>query len=244
MNAFTSRLKSLDLQRVALWILMVISLVASMRHVAWLYTTLELGSRFGGWLSAFSFDAGVLLLTMIARRYREGSAQRRFIRAGIYLNAAITIPANIMHGMEHQLELARVNGWMWLAIPFVFSVAVPAMVIFLAEVLSRQESELVREEQKAERRAAKAEAAAGRKPAESGRNSRPERLDKVAGAVASGHNSRAKISAETLIPRSSVGELLTELFDSGRLVQGESGRPELPESGQSGRPAGQELVAE
>ncbi len=239
--------KRLDFLRLGLWTLMLISLIASMRHVAWLYSTLELGSETAGWISAFSFDASVFLLTLIGVKYKQGTAQRRFIRVGIYTNAVISILANIMHGVEHQQELERVKGFLWQIIPYVFSFAVPLMVVFLAEVLSRQESELeaeVRKQQKKEaktgqnsgrttgRELTETERASGRELAKTGRLTKTERMEKVAEAVAEGKRSRNEIAEYTGVPKSSVGDVLNELYQTGRLVKNESGQPELPSSEQ------------
>ena len=233
--------KRLDFLRLGLWGLMLISLIASMRHVAWLYSTLELGSETAGWISAFSFDASVFLLTLIGVKYKQGTAQRRFIRIGIYTNAVISVLANIMHGVEHQQELERVNGLLWQAIPYIFSFAVPLMVIFLAEVLSRQESELEAEQRKQEKKEAKASGRAGgreltetertgvRESTRTERLSKPERLTKVAEAVAEGKRSRSEIAEYTGFAKSSVGDLLNELYQTARLVKNESGQPELPD---------------
>ena len=128
-----------DLIRALLWLLMLLSLVASMRHVAWLFSTIELMNYASGWIAAVGFDFGIFLLTLIAHKYKEGTAQRRFIRAGIYSNAILSAIANVMYGVEHQVELVRVNGVLWLLIPYVFALALPLMVVFFAEVLSREE---------------------------------------------------------------------------------------------------------
>lgn len=125
--------------RSMLWALMLIMLIASMRHVGWLFSTIEGMDIRASWIAAIGFDFGIFILTMRSRKYKIGTPQRRFIRFGIYANATLSSIANVMHGVEHQVELNRVNGLLWLAIPYIFSLALPMTVVFLAEVLSREE---------------------------------------------------------------------------------------------------------
>ncbi|MEM9423828.1 MAG: hypothetical protein AAF975_03440 [Spirochaetota bacterium] len=167
--------------------------------------------------------------------------------AGIYANAVLSAVANIMHGGEHQQELQRVSGFLWQMIPYVFSFAVPLMVIFLAEVLSRQESELEKEMAREEKKAARAAGesggrSGGQEPVKTGRLTKTERSDKVVEAVVEGKRSRSEIAEYTGFPKSSVNDLLNELYRSGRLIKNEGGQPELPDSDQYRPENGLEMI--
>lgn len=237
-----------DLIRALLWLLMLMSLVASMRHVAWLFSTIELMNYASGWIAAVGFDFGIFLLTLIAHKYKEGTPQRRFIRAGIYANAVLSAIANVMYGVEHQVELSRVNGLLWLLIPYVFALALPMMVVFFAEVLSREEENesraFERERRQINRQNAQRSAGQvaesppdilpenGQVPPESRQISRAEKIEIVLKAVANGAERNRQIVAATRFGRSSVTEYLAKLAEDGRIIR-EGSRYFLAENGQT-----------
>ena len=226
--------------RLLLWLLMLLSLIASMRHVAWLFSTIELMDYVGGWIAAVGFDFGIFLLTLIAHKYKEGSPQRRFIRAGIYTNAVLSAIANVMYGVEHQVELSRVTGLMWQMIPYIFALALPIMVVFLAEVLSREEENETKAFEREQRQIARQTARImpevlpedRQRPPEARQMSRAEKLERVYQAVAKGMARNRQIVVHTGFGRSSVTEYLTELANAGRIIR-RGGHYLLAESGQA-----------
>lgn len=213
--------------RLLLWLLMLLSLIASMRHVAWLFSTLELGGQLAGWISAAGFDLSIFLLTLIAHKYKEGTPQRRFIRAGIYANAMLSAWANVMHGIEHQQQLARVDGLMWYVMPFIFSLALPMMVVFLAEVLSREEDHQARAFERREAKAARLSQTFsqahgqtnGQTSPEPRQISRQDKVEQVRQILKGGPARNRQIVTKTGFGRASVSEYLAELLETGQIFR-------------------------
>ena len=252
MNVSSKLNRQLDFLRLGLWTLMLMLLIASMSHVAWLFSTIESLNLANGWIAAVGFDFGIFLLTMLANRQRTSVTQRRFIRIGIYVNAALSAIANVMYGVEHQVELERVHGFLWVMIPYIFALALPVMVVFFAEVLSSQEQALEKELEAAMRKEQKKQArltagqnrgqnrgqeagqetgqetgqGAGHDLVKKGQIKRTERLDLVVEAVVKGRRSRAEIVEYTGIPKGSVSNLLNELYSHNRLKKNEFDQPE------------------
>lgn len=232
--------------RLLLWILMLLMLLASMRHVAWLFATIEGMNRASGWLGAVGFDFGVFLLTLIAHKHREGSAQRRFIRAGIYVNAVLSAIANVMYGVEHQVELVRVGGWMWQLIPYVFALALPIMVVFLAEVLARGEEAEAKAYEREQRQQAKQTArnlpddlsqngtGLVRLGIESGMAlARPaaDAVRLVMEQMAQDVTAHRQICSNTGLGRGTVRQAIAQLVAQGALIKDAKGRASMPKNG-------------
>ena len=215
--------------RLLLWLLMLLSLIASMRHVAWLFSTIELMDYASGWIAAVGFDFGIFLLTLIAHKYKEGSPQRRFIRAGIYTNAVLSAMANVMYGVEHQVPLERVSGLLWLLIPYVFALALPIMVVFLAEVLSREEENESRAFDKQQKKLAKSVTELSHPVSQSVTQSVPAAAQLVLAQVAQGVTSHRKIAGLTGLQRGQVGRAIQVLVAQGQLEKDSKGQARLPQ---------------
>ena len=228
--------------RLMLWLLMLLMLLASMRHVAWLFATIEGMNRASGWLGAVGFDFGIFLLTLIAHKHREGTAQRHFIRAGIYVNAVLSAIANVMYGVEHQVELVRVGGWMWQLIPYVFALALPIMVVFLAEVLARGEEAEAKAYEREQRKVARESGQAGteggtalvRLDTESGMVLAPPAADAeqlIMEQMAQGVTTHRQICSNTGLGRGTVRQAIAQLVAQGALIKDSKGRASVPKNG-------------
>ena len=217
--------------RLLLWLLMLLMLLASMRHVAWLFATIEGMNRASGWLGAVGFDFGIFLLTLIAHKHREGTAQRHFIRAGIYVNAVLSAIANVMYGVEHQVELVRVGGWMWQLIPYVFALALPIMVVFLAEVLARGEEAEAKAYEREQRKVARE---GGQGGTESGTALARPAVDAARltmEQIAQGVTAHRQICSNTGLGRGTVRQTIAQLVAQGALVKDAKGRASMPKNG-------------
>lgn len=136
----------------ALWLAFTLSLAASVSHVAWAFNTLERpGGEWAGWVAALSVDCGLAALAYAIQQRKRARRGTLSLWAGVLAFASISAYANTLHA----LSVAGTS----LAKALILSATLPALVVYLGEIVSsddadaaeRAERELRRSERQAER---------------------------------------------------------------------------------------------
>jgi len=148
---------------IVLWAAYLLTLAASMGHVAWAFGTLEFaGSEWVGWLAALAVDAGLAALAYGVQQRKRARRSARDLWAGVLLFAAISAFANLLHAMTavtgSTVTLATFGAIDALALAktVILSASLPLLVVYLGEVVSSDDAqaalEAERERQRTERR--------------------------------------------------------------------------------------------
>jgi hypothetical protein len=127
-----------------LWVALVLSLVGSLRHVAWGFSTLEEGNLFWGYIQAIAVDLGLLAIAIGIQQARleRRTAAIRWLWCGAAFFALISVYANLLHGLVYESAITLQRNWksfgefMIVARPFLLSGVLPLMVIYLSEVVA------------------------------------------------------------------------------------------------------------
>jgi len=149
---------------IVLWAAYLLTLAASMGHVAWAFGTLEFaGSAWVGWLAALAVDAGLAALAYGVQQRKRARRSARDLWAGVLLFAAISAFANLLHAMTAVtgetvtlVTFGTVDA-LALAKAVILSASLPVLVVYLGEVVSSDDAQAAeqadRERVKAERQA-------------------------------------------------------------------------------------------
>jgi len=149
---------------IVLWAAYLLTLAASMGHVAWAFGTLEFeGSAWVGWLAALAVDAGLAALAYGVQQRKRARRSARDLWAGVLLFAGISAFANLLHAMTavtgFTVTLATFGtvDALALAKAVILSASLPVLVVYLGEVVSSDDAQAAeqadRERVKAERQA-------------------------------------------------------------------------------------------
>ena len=149
---------------IVLWAAYLLTLAASMGHVAWAFGTLEFeGSAWVGWLAALAVDAGLAALAYGVQQRKRARRSARDLWAGVLLFAGISAFANLLHAMTavtgFTVTLATFGtvDALALAKAVILSASLPLLVVYLGEVVSSDDAQAAeqadRERVKAERQA-------------------------------------------------------------------------------------------
>jgi len=140
-------MKRFNLVQVSLWVALVLALVGSLRHVAWAFGTLEDGDIVAGYIQAVAVDIGLFALAYAIHQRRRERRPTRVLWVGVLLFSAVSTYANLLHGLYFAADIG-LDTWASVR-PFVLSAVLPAIVIYLSEILSDNQNFAERERQKA-----------------------------------------------------------------------------------------------
>jgi hypothetical protein len=145
MEVIVKRLKSklFTIQNL-LWLALVLALVGSLRHVAWGFSTLEQGDWAAGYVQAIAVDLGLLAIAIGIQRARAQGRRgvTRWLWVGAGLFAAISVYANLLHGLAFESAIRLQRDWGQFGVvmialrPFLLSGVLPLMVIYLSEIVA------------------------------------------------------------------------------------------------------------
>jgi len=145
-----------------LWFAFTLALIASLRHVAWVFGTMEFaGEEWYGWLAAIAVDAGLAALAYAIQQRRRAKRPVTSLWLGVSLFALISAYANATHALTVRLAtgdtltldaIAQLDP---LAIfqAILLSATLPALVVYLGEIVSTDDAYAIQAAEHAERRA-------------------------------------------------------------------------------------------
>jgi len=153
-----------------LWLAMILTMVASIQHLAWVFGTVERpGYQSLGWIPAIAVDAGLVALAYSIRQRSRAKRSTKVLWAGIVGFAIISALANFYYALSVE-GVAIATGVIVYAKALVLSATLPAMYIFLGEIVSGDDANAAdRLAKQAEREQRRADLAAERDAAEAKR---------------------------------------------------------------------------
>jgi len=148
-------MRKIGLVQGALWLALLLALAGSLKHVAWAFSTLEGGDLLSGYIQAVAVDIGLFALAYAVQQRRREKRPTRTLWLGVGAFSAISIYANLLHGLVSSQPLGA--GFWEMARPFVLSGALPLLVLYLSEIVSQDVQYAVQEQDKARRKAERTE---------------------------------------------------------------------------------------
>lgn len=142
----------------ALWLALLLTMGASIQHLAWVFGTVERpGYEWLGWIPAVAVDAGLAALAYTIQQRKRAKRPTAVLWAGVAGFAIISALANLYHALAVE-GVALADTWVMYAKAFVLSATLPAMYIFLGEIVSGDDATAAAEsERQTERERVKAE---------------------------------------------------------------------------------------
>lgn len=89
--------------RKILWASFALSLMASVSHLAWTFSTMEFSSdsfSMTGWAAAISIDAGLVAISSMMELNKKKGKSRKYYRIGLWIFAFISFFGNMVHGLS------------------------------------------------------------------------------------------------------------------------------------------------
>lgn len=150
---------------IALWIAFTLAIIASIQHLAWTFGTVELpGWQVLGWIPAVAVDAGLAVLAYAIQQRHRAKRPTRSLWFGAALFAGISALANFYHALAVESggnatlsELVSLD-LLQVAKALVLSATLPALVVYLGEIVSGDDAAAARSsELESERERSRAE---------------------------------------------------------------------------------------
>lgn len=127
-----------------LYAALILVFIASVRHVAYSYSTIDGGSMFVGYLAAIAIDLGLIVIARAQARHPD----RTLFRTGVVIFISTSVYSNWISGLAHNthFEYTRYSNelinytvsFFVEARPFVLSMVLPVMILYLTEVIARE----------------------------------------------------------------------------------------------------------
>ncbi len=154
--AIVSRVKP---TRILLNLSLVLALGASLGHVAFAFSSVNGGSLWAGYMSAIALDVGLISLAIGIKSRKAEGRSLAMLWLGVIGFTTISIYANWLSGISHLVDLeVSVSGigvWLvWLR-PILLSGVIPAMAVYLSEIVSGDHETDAKIAQKEERKRVK-----------------------------------------------------------------------------------------
>lgn len=158
----------------ALWLALLLTMAASIQHLAWVFGTVEQpGREWLGWIPAVAVDAGLAALAYTIQQRKRAKRPTAILWVGVAGFALISALANLYHALAVE-GVVLATTWALYAKAFILSATLPAMYVFLGEIISGDDATAAeREAKQAEREQAKAE----REQARADREARTRELE-------------------------------------------------------------------
>lgn len=143
----------------ALWASYVLTMAASISHVAATFNTLQApGDEWAGWASAVAVDCGLAALAYAIQQRRRAKRPARSLWAGVLVLAGVSAYANTLHALAvSSSDVAKA---------VILSAILPLLVVYMGEIISADdaaaadaaERQRVREERRIDRQMAQNDA--------------------------------------------------------------------------------------
>lgn len=116
-----------------LWGSYVLTMAASIGHLAWTFGTLEpAGLEWAGWLPALAVDAGLAALAYAIQQRKRAGRSAWSLWLGVAVFAGISAYANTLHALSvAPAELGKA---------LVLSAVLPLLVVYLGEIISADDA--------------------------------------------------------------------------------------------------------
>lgn len=233
-------MKKIDYQKLALWIALLLALFGSLKHTAWSFSTLEGDNLALGYIQAVAVEIGLATLAFGIQQKKKQKRSTKWLWIGVASFSLISAYANLLHGLVFSSPLELPVFWKWLDTlrPILLSAVLPALVIYLAEIVSGDQLYDQEQDEKALRKSVKAvqvsvepvsvSEAFGRFPApieqareaklEQLRHSKEETLDRILELLDKDPNIEiTELASKVDRSRTTVYKYIEELEQSGRL---------------------------
>lgn len=149
-----------------LWLAFGLALLSSIQHLQYTFSTLEWPGKMGqfwGWVAAIAVDSGLAALAYSIQQRKRAKRPTGVLWGGVAGFAVISAVANVYHALSVKSGGAFASGsfasvdWLLVLLAVLLSAVLPAMVIYLGEIVSSDDAAAAaraeREERKAEREA-------------------------------------------------------------------------------------------
>lgn len=132
--------------RKILWASFALSLMASVSHLAWTFSTLEFGFISGeisytGWSAAISVDSGLVAISSMMELNKKKGKSRKYYRIGLWIFAFISFFGNMIHGLSVAYGPSLEIEWGLRSIfiilkTLILAGSLPMLNIYLGEMLT------------------------------------------------------------------------------------------------------------
>jgi len=137
-----------------LWLAYVLAMASSIQHLAWTFGTVEReGQEWLGWVPALAVDAGLAALAYTIQQRKRTGRSTKFLWAGLIGFALISAGANFYHAIFAHGVVERPD-WMLITKAVVLSATLPALVVYLGEVVSSDDAQASNKAEQEQQRAA------------------------------------------------------------------------------------------
>jgi len=142
----------LNFLTLSLWLAFILAMAASVQHLAWTFGTVERpGFEWLGWVPAVAVDTGLAALAYTIQSRRKTKRPVFVLWGGVVFFAAISAGANLYHALSVEGVAVATDAVVWIK-AVVLSATLPAMYVFIGEIISGDEAQAVaaleREEQR------------------------------------------------------------------------------------------------
>lgn len=143
-----------------LYLALIMALVASLKHVAYAFSTTNGSDWIESYISAITIDLGLLALAA-AIAYRARIKRSTWpMWMGVLLFSLISTYANWLSGIVHvtpiTVQVGRLGEWLINLRPIILSAVLPILVIYLSEIVSHDhQADILQAEKEAQREARK-----------------------------------------------------------------------------------------
>ena len=157
-NIFNKAPGKIEVINAVLWLAYVLAMASSIQHLAWTFGTVERsGQEWLGWVPALAVDAGLAALAYTIQQRKRTQRSTKTLWAGLIGFALISAGANFYHAIFAHGVVEHVD-WMLITKAVVLSATLPALVVYLGEVVSSDDAQASNKaEQEQQRAAAKEE---------------------------------------------------------------------------------------
>lgn len=148
----------INYQKAALWVALLLALLGSLQHTAWSFTTLEQGNLALGYIQAVAVEIGLAALAFGIQQKKKQKRSTKWLWIGVASFSLISAYANLLHGLVYSSPLNIQASWRWMDTlrPILLSAVLPALVIYLAEIVSGEQVYNQEQEEKAQKKAGRA----------------------------------------------------------------------------------------
>jgi len=128
----------INLQKITLWIALLLALFGSLKHTAWSFSTLEGDNIALGYIQAVAVEIGLATLAFGIQQKKKQKRSTKWLWIGVGSFSLISAYANLLHGLVFSSPLDLPVFWRWMDTlrPILLSAVLPALVIYLSEIVS------------------------------------------------------------------------------------------------------------
>jgi len=146
--------KKIRVINAVLWLAYVLAMASSIQHLAWTFGTVErTGQEWLGWVPAVAVDAGLAALAYTIQQRKRVGGSTWLLWAGLIGFALISAGANFYHAIFAHGVVEQVDT-MLLIKAGVLSATLPALVVYLGEVVSSDDAQASNKAEQEQQRAA------------------------------------------------------------------------------------------